>query len=349
MAEYIGKLAEQIKHEFPLVSIICLCYNHENFIEEAMASVLGQSYTNLEIIVIDDASVDQSSKVIDRFLASYHHTHHVHTLFLPENVGNCKAFNQGLALAKGKYVIDFATDDVMLPQRVEQQVTYFEQLPSRYGVVFSEAAYIDEKGKHLYFHYQDRLKRLRPIPAGNVYAQVLALYFISSPTMMVKKEVLDDMGGYDERLAYEDFDFWVRSSRQYLYAYLPACTTKVRKSAGSMSTKIYTYGDKQLYSTYLICKKAAKLIQTSEERLALIKRIKFELRQAVFFDNRTEAKLFFSLLQKHAEVKGRYLLLYAVYQSGVRLHWISILLQRCRNLLMHIYNRGASYKLLSSR
>lgn len=327
---------EVLIYKQPLVSIVCLCYNHENFVEEALASVFAQTYPCVEVIIVDDKSRDQSVKLIKKFLSSRPETdkYDVKTLFLSGNEGNCKAFNRGLGLANGKYIIDFATDDVMLPERIEQQVMYFEQLPPEYGVVFSEATYINAIGDHLYYHYQDRMKHVRPVPTGNVHAQVLAQYFISSPTMIIKKQVLNDLGGYDEQLAYEDFDFWVRSSRLYLYAYLPLCTTKVRKLPGSMSTKIYKHGDKQLYSTYLVCKKAAKLVQTSEERVALIKRIKFELRQALFYDNRTEAKFFFSLLQEQADIRGWYLLLYIIYKFRIKLAWIYLLFKRCRNYII---------------
>ena len=309
----------------PLVSVICLCYNHEKFVEEALASVFAQSYDEVEIIIVDDASTDQSVAVINKILSTIpaNISEKIKTIFLPKNLGNCQAFNQGLAVAQGKYVIDFATDDVMLPERIERQVRYFENLDAHYGVVFTEAAYINESGRHLYFHFQDKLSRLYPdkIPVGDVYANVLSTYFISAPTMMMKKQVLDALGGYDGQLAYEDFDFWVRSARHYKYAFLDECLTKVRKSSGSLSAGLYRPGDLQLHSTYLVCQKAAQLNKTPQERCALIKRIKFELRQAVFSDNRKEAALFFDLLQTEDEVRGIYRFYHWLLQMPVKLRW----------------------------
>jgi len=282
--------------EEPLVSVIALSYNHEKFIVSALESIIHQTYSSLEIILVDDASTDKTVKTARTYLKQNKISVSVKTLFLKENVGNCTAFNRGLALARGKYVIDFATDDIMLPRRVEQQVAFFKDLPDEYGVVFSEAEYVDETGNHLWYHYRDRLKHIQPIPTGDVYADVLSRYFISSPTMMVKKEVLDDLRGYDEQLAYEDFDFWVRSARNWKYAYLDECTTQVRKHDKSMSTGWYRPGDPQLYSTYLVCRKAFRLNKTKRERKALILRVLFELKQAIFNKQWREATLLTKLL-----------------------------------------------------
>ena len=281
-----------------MVSVIALCYQHERFVREALRSVTEQTYPAVELIVVDDASTDGSVSEIRSFLQEHHLEDQVKTCFLPQNVGNCTAFNRGLTLAQGKYVIDLATDDVMLPERLEQQVTFFEQLADTYGVIFSEAQYVDERGTPLYYHHRDRLKHIRPVPTGDIYAQLLSTYFIATPTMMMRKRVLDELGGYDERLAYEDFDFWVRSSRKYRYAYQGVCTTQIRQHTRSMSTGWYRRGDPQLHSTYLVCLKAKRLNRTEAERRALAKRLRYELRQALWGGNWQEARLLVSLWKR---------------------------------------------------
>lgn len=281
----------------PLVTIIALCYQHERFVEEALSSLLEQTYANIEIIVVDDASTDDSVARIVSFLKQQKNLPFtVQTLFQDKNIGNCAAFNRGLNQAQGKYIIDFATDDLMLPNRIAEQVAYFETLPNDYGVVFTEAEYIDEAGNHLWFHYRERMRHLRPPPTGEVYANLLARYFISSPTMMVRRQVFDALHGYDEQLSYEDFDFWVRSSRNWKYAYLDQCTTQVRKHPSSMSTGWYQPGDPQLHSTYVVCRKAYRLNRTRRERAALAYRLLYETKQAVRSRQWREARLFFRLL-----------------------------------------------------
>ena len=279
----------------PLVSVICLCYNHEKFIKEALYSVVNQTYKNIELIIVDDASSDESRKAIREFKNKFSST-----IYLPieKNVGNCKAFNLGFALSKGSFVIDFATDDVMMTDRIAKQVSIFETLSPKFGVVFTDADYIDDRGKFLKQHYKYlfRKKLLTNVPTGDVYAEILSTYFVASPTMMIRRSVLEQLNGYDENLAYEDFDFWVRSSRIFKYAFLNESLTKIRRSKNSMSSGWYKHGDTQLYSTYLVCRKIQKLNKNTEENSSLVKRVRYEIRQSVFSKNVKEAGLFFQLL-----------------------------------------------------
>jgi glycosyltransferase involved in cell wall biosynthesis len=281
----------------PLVSIICLCYNHAAFVREAVESVLKQSYSPLQIILADDASTDGSVPEIKNLKAEYPQ---LELLLLPKNVGNCKAFNSAFKLANGKYVVDFATDDVMMPERIQKQVAQFERLDESVGVVFTDAVYIDATGT-VFRHHYDYLfskKLLSTIPQGDVYQDLLQRYFIASPTMLVRKKVLDEINGYDESLTYEDFDFWIRSSRNYKYFFLDEKLTMIRRRHTSLSSGWYVPGDPQLHSTYLVCKKAQQLNRSPEDTLALVKRVRYELRQSVLSENFPEANLFFQLLQE---------------------------------------------------
>ena len=205
----------------PLVTVVCLSFNHARFLEEALDSVLVQTHPRVEIIVVDDASTDNSAVLIKQY-ADRHPAREIQVLLLPENGGNCAAFNRALALSKGDFLVDFATDDVMLPTRLSEQVAAFQQLDASYGVVYTDCELISEEGQHVRYHYRrDEQGRLASFaPCGDVFAAVLGHYFISTPTMMMRRTVLETLGGYDEALAYEDFDFWVRSARKYQYFYL---------------------------------------------------------------------------------------------------------------------------------
>ena len=216
----------------PLVSVVCLCYNQERYVAEALESVAAQTYSGIELIVVDDGSSDGSKEAIAKVLASWASNHMEISAFLDlqENLGNCKAFNQGLAACRGKYVIDLAADDVLDPSRITQQVEQFEQLPDHFGVVYSDAEYIDETGRSMGVH------RVEGPSEGDVYAEVVRRYFIPPPSMMMKRKVLQDLGGYDESLDYEDFDFWIRSARKWHYGYLPQPLTRIRKVKGSLSS-----------------------------------------------------------------------------------------------------------------
>ncbi|MEO7989953.1 MAG: glycosyltransferase [Chryseolinea sp.] len=305
----------------PLVSVICLSYNHERFVEEAIRSVINQTYKNIEIIVVDDASNDSSQSVIGRLIIEFPS---IQFLPIKKNVGNCKAFNLAFALSKGYFIIDFATDDIMTSDRIAKQIDQFQSLPQDVGVVFTDATYVNEDGFFLRQHYEYlfRKRLLKEVPQGDVYAKVLSRYFIASPTMMVRRTVLEAIKGYDENLAYEDFDFWVRSSRSFRYFFLNESLTKIRRANNSMSTGWYKHGDKQLHSTYLVCKKAQKLNRNTEEVEALIIRVRYEIRQSVFSKNINEAKLFFELLSELTKPSWIDRTLIAIRHLPIPFQWI---------------------------
>jgi hypothetical protein len=163
---------------------------------------------------------------------------------------------------------------------------------------------------------------LKQIPQGNDYADILSNYFIASPTMMIRKSVLDELNGYDETLSYEDFDFWVRASRNHKFAFLNEVTTKIRRNISSMSSGWYRKGDTQLRSTYLVCKKALQLNRTKKEQDALVKRLRFEIRQSVFSENHEEAKLFYRLLTEMRRSNFVYSSLMMLNSMKLPLAWI---------------------------
>lgn len=278
----------------PLVSVICLCYNQERFVKEAIESVWNQSYSNIELIIVDDCSTDGSKTTIKSLISG----RSAPFIDLKENAGNTTAFNLGLKISKGDYIIDLAADDVLHKSRIEKQVAFFQSCGEKVGVIYSDANIINEDGQIISTHYAN--KNLTPL-SGNIYEKVICKYFISSPTMMVKRKVFEEIGGYDESLTYEDFDFWIRSSRIWEYAFQLEKLTSVRRHSDSLSKGWYKKGDKQLYSTYLICEKIKGLNRSENENKALKNRLKFEIRQSVFSGNYTEANLFIGLLK---EMKG---------------------------------------------
>lgn len=282
--------------DVPLVSVVCLCYNQGRWVEEAIESVLRQTYPNIEIILADDASTDGSQEIIQRISEKYPQ---IKIFLSPFNRGNCTAFNEAFRATRGEFVVDFAADDVMMPERIEKQVRHFSGLDENYGVIITDAHYIDEDGKYIRGHYEWLRKKglLKTVPQGNVYRDVLSRFFIAAPTMLVRRAVLERLGGYDETLYYEDFDFWVRSSREFRYAYIDEPLTLIRRSRKSMSTRWYKRGDRMLHSTYLVCRKAMALNRDEGDRAALIDRARYEFRQAVLSDNRHEARLFENVLK----------------------------------------------------
>lgn len=297
----------------PLVSVICLCFNHERFLKEALDSVLNQTYPNLEIIVVDDFSTDNSRALLATYAAQHPQ---IRYLPLPQNEGNCAAFNHAFGISRGEYIVDFATDDVLLPNRIAEQVAAFEQLGPEYGLLFTDAELIDDAGNHLGNFYQrhaaGNLKEA--VPTGFVLADVLEKHFISPPTVMVRRAALEAIGGYDASLTYEDFDLWVRLAAQYRFYFLDRVLTKRRVHAHQLSKQLYGAGGRHLFSTIKVCRKAIALVKTPREKQALVTRVQNELVQAVFTQNPAAARELFSLLEELNGLTLRYKLLRQTYQ-----------------------------------
>ncbi len=273
----------------PLVTIIAICYNHENFVEAALRSVLDQSYENIELIVVDDASTDKSVDKIKELLKD---RSDVKTIFNEQNKGICRSFNSALRLAEGEYIIDFATDDVFLPSTVAMQIEAFLTLDDTYGVVHGNALHIDENGNALKSYHSESAS----VPEGDVYRAVLARHFICPPTLMFRKSVIERLRGYDDSLAYEDFDFWVRSSRLYKYYYINEVLIKRRITVNSLTTR--KSSQDSALTTYKVCEKALNLNRTKEEHQALAQRIKHEMRFAYFSNHYVLTERYFQLLER---------------------------------------------------
>jgi glycosyltransferase involved in cell wall biosynthesis len=260
----------------PKVSVICTCYNHEKYVLASIQSVFNQTYRNYELIVVDDGSTDKSAEVIDAIRRD-----HPDFVFikLERNEGICKAFNTAFKISQGDYVIDLAADDLLLPKRLERGVEVFNALDRRYGVIFSDAEWINEQGDHLFFHSSKHPHDT--IPQGDVYKDLIRRYFICSPTMMFRRNVIERLEGYNENLTYEDFDFWIRSSRIFYYFYSHEVLVQKRKLKNSLSHDQFKILNKHNDSTFKVCKKIMELNATTEEQGALRNRLQYEMRQSL--------------------------------------------------------------------
>ncbi len=279
----------------PLVSVICLCYNQADYVEESIRSVLNQTYTAVELIIVDDGSTDDSRKIINQFSNG-----NIQLLLLDKNIGNCAAFNKGLNLAKGKYIIDLAADDLLHPCRIAVGVAALENCADDFGVTFCDVALIDAQTNIIGNHYKrdgaDNL--LEDVPEGDIYTVLVQRYFVAAPAMLTKRIVYDSLEGYDETLSYEDFDFWVRSARLFKYKFTDAVLVSKRRLKNSLSEQQYKKGSKQLFSTYIVCEKAFKLNKTEEENQALLKRISYEIRQVIIIGDYEIAEKYLELWER---------------------------------------------------
>lgn len=284
---------------FPLVSVICLSYNHEAYVVEALNSVLNQTYPNIELLIADDCSSDKSVTVIQNWLKDHPKAHFIAN---EENIGNTKTFNQLAKKAKGDYFIDLAADDILLPNCIEKQVTTFQNSSfKKLGIVYGNLIEIDENGNFIenYYTKEDHPK------SGDIYKMVIGRTTkICSVSSMMKKSVLEKLDFYDEDLAYEDLDLWIRASRDFEFEYIPEVLTKKRVITSSLSShflfKNNSRTKKLNASTLKILIKAHQLNKSKEEHKALLGRIRFEMYKFIKAKN---FDLLFKLLALEIKVR----------------------------------------------
>ena len=264
--------------ENPLVSIICLAYNHENFVVETLNSVIQQNYQPIELIIVDDYSKDRTKLEINNWLLSHPDVQFIANEF---NIGNTKSFNNALKIAKGEYIIDLAADDLLLPNGIQMQVNAFQKSKFKnLGVVYGNAEIINEDGSFnsFYFPVDKNGKVISKRIIGDIYSSVLSTGdSICSVSALIKKSVFDFLGGYDETLAYEDLDSWIRASREYEFDFIDEVLVQKRMVTNSLGSNFYKKKHKINISTYKILKKAIKLNRSKMEDLALLKRVHHEI------------------------------------------------------------------------
>ena len=281
----------------PLVSVICLCHNQGRFVRQALDSVAAQTHPAWELLVVDDASTDDSADHIRAFVAQHPATK---AIFLGGNVGNCRAFNLALRYTRGDFILDLAADDRLRPDRLARQLEGFQRAGNDVGVLFHNAAFIDEDGRQTGTHFPVDASGKTPlaVPEGDVFAALLRQRPVCAPTMLVRRAVFHDLDGYDETLAYEDFDFWVRSAHRWRYGFQNEILTEKRVLRGSLGSRFYEKRNPLLPSALVVCRKAKTLCRTEAERTALCFRVRYFLRQCWYMHHFALAEGFYDLLEK---------------------------------------------------
>ncbi len=194
----------------PRISVVMTTYNGERFLSEAIESILKQSLTDLELIVVDDGSMDCSGSIIRSFCVR---DSRVRGIFLDQNLGIPKAANRGLQIARGEYVARMDSDDSCHRDRLRIQVSYLDKHP---GVHLLGCCYraIDEKGLLCSASYA--LSIMKPIPISFGRHRVVedvfrCRYPILHPTIICRRSTLLSVGGYREFLPMsEDDDLYCR-------------------------------------------------------------------------------------------------------------------------------------------
>ena len=212
----------------PLVSIVMPNYNGGRFLRDTIDSVLSQTYSEFEFIIVDDASTDDSLDV----LKGYQIDSRIQIYKLEKNSQICIALNKGLDKAKGKYIARIDSDDCWMPEKLEKQVAYMESHPFC-GVCFTWPDIIDEQNRIV----NDKEQGLYELFQQKNRSQeewIHKLYFdgncLCHPSSLIRREALETAGVYDNAgLQLQDYELWMRILIEYPIHVLEENLTRYRR------------------------------------------------------------------------------------------------------------------------
>lgn len=212
--------------DLPRVSVVIPLYNRSNFIAQTVQSVLAQEYANIELIIVDDGSTDDSREVLQQFAGKIKLLEHPGRV----NKGQSAAINLGIKSSEGKYVAILDSDDLFAPEKIALQVRFLEQNPGA-GVVYANGKAIGEKGELLFHIYDDN----HCAPDGPEPV-LLSSWFNVPSNSLVKRDVFEQVGPFDESMrSAQDHDMAVRLAEVTQIEYLPEVLWSYRRHAASQS------------------------------------------------------------------------------------------------------------------
>ena len=185
----------------PKVSVIIPTYNRVHILKEAINSVLSQKYNDLELIVVDDGSTDETKKLVSSY------TTHL-TYIYQEHQGVSSARNRGIECAQGDYIAFLDSDDLWLPDKLCLQMKFMENHPDTL-ICYTEEIWI-RKGMRV-----NPMKKHRKY-SGMIFEHCLPLCIVSPSSVLIVRSLFEEVGKFDEKFEVcEDYDLWLRISVQY--------------------------------------------------------------------------------------------------------------------------------------
>ena len=224
----------------PLVTVIIPCYNHENYIEECLKSVVLQTYKNIELIILNDGSRDKSAEKILNLMDECKNRF-VRFEFIDKlNEGVSKTLNQGIQWSMGKYISPLSSDDLIFPDKIEKLVELFEESNEKVGMICGDAIFINETSTK--YEMLGKYKRFLDFSLCNrenekeiiinekeiTYLMMLKGNFLPGMAALYSKECLLVINGYNEKLQLEDWEIYLKILKEYKVLYFDDVLAKYR-------------------------------------------------------------------------------------------------------------------------
>lgn len=200
--------------KLPLVSVIIPAYNHENYVEATLESLINQTYENIELIVIDDGSKDGTLLKIKGYEQKLAERFFKVTIKSQENQGICKTLNTGIRLSGGKYIFICPTDDVFSEKFVWKHIRYLEKNPE-YACSYTDGINVNSDELDLQDYSRGNIfSNLFTFKSGDLREFMLDNYLnLPTPSFIYRAGVFETVGLYDEQLKFEDVDMFLRISK----------------------------------------------------------------------------------------------------------------------------------------
>jgi len=205
------------------------CFNHGEFLQESILSVLGQEHGDLELIVVDDCSTDSSPEIAAECARA---DRRVRVITQTKNQGLSRARNAAMKIARGDLIAFCDSDDVWEPSKLKIQLA-LANCYAECDLVYSDALIIDGNGKSDGRRFSQEFP-LPKLPSGLLFYELILRNFINIQTVLVRKVCLEEAGGFDERIELvQDWLMWVRLSRQHAFTYCEEPLARYRVHARS--------------------------------------------------------------------------------------------------------------------
>ena len=210
----------------PKISVVIPAYNAEHTIKETIESVLQQTFSDFELIVINDGSTDRTLEVVQSITDS-----RLNVLSY-ENGGLSVARNRGIYQATGEFIAFLDADDLWTSDKLELQLAALQEHPDA-GVAYSWTYYIDEQGQPLF-------AGIRIFYQGNVHADLLIKNFIlNGSNPLIRRQAIESIGEFDPAFPhFADWDYWLRLASNWHFAVVSKYQVFYRQSSRSMSSKV---------------------------------------------------------------------------------------------------------------
>ena len=212
----------------PLVSVIIPTYNGSRFIKESIQSVLDQTYPNIEIIVVDDGSTDNTPAIV-KSIADPRIIH-----IRQANSGVSMARNHGIDISHGDYIAFLDHDDLWLPHKLEKQMPFFKQNPML-ALIYSDTFIINENN-FIIGKYSHKIKFFR----GMIFKELFLSCFITILTVVIKKSAFFEVGPFLPFKICEDYDLFLKCAAKYPIDYIDEPLAKYRVHESNYSKNYET-------------------------------------------------------------------------------------------------------------